>query len=110
MASPQLENGYTQVANEILEALVKINLSPYESRVLWFIIRKTYGWHKTTDWISLSQITTGTAIAKPNVCRTIKWLSSRNIITRPDSRHVGFQKDYTKWSDRKLSVETIKVI
>jgi len=110
MASPQLENGYTKVANEILEALVKINLSPYQSRVLWFIIRKTYGWHKKTDWISLSQIAEGTGIAKPNVCRTIKWLTIKNLIIRPDSRHVGFQKDYTKWTDKKLSVPIMSVI
>lgn len=110
MANPQLEDGYTRIANEILDALVKINLSPYESRVLWFIIRKTYGWHKKTDWISLSQITMGTGIAKPNVCRTIKSLTSRNLIIRPDSRHVGFQKDYTKWIDKKLSVAIMRVI
>ena len=97
MASPQLEDGYTMFANEILEALARINLSPYQSRVLWFIIRKTYGWHKKTDWISLSQIVDWTGIAKPNVCRTIKSLRRRNLIIRPDSNHVGFQKDYWKW-------------
>jgi phage replication O-like protein O len=110
MASPQLENGYTPVANEILEALVKINISPYESRVLWFVIRKTYGWHKKTDWISLSQIVEGTGIAKPNVCRTIKSLTGKNIIVRPDSKHVGLQKDYEKWVVKKVSVPIMSVI
>jgi phage replication O-like protein O len=110
MASPQLENGYTMVANEILEALAKIKLSPNESRILWLIIRKTYGWHKKTDWISLSQIVEGTGIAKPNVCRTLKSLTSRNIIVRPDRKYVGFQKDYTKWTCKKLSVPIMSVI
>ena len=58
MANPQLENGYTKVANEILDALVKIRLSPNESRLLWFIIHKTYGWHKKTDRISISHVVT----------------------------------------------------
>ena len=97
MASPQLEDGYTMMANEILDEIVKINLSPYETRVLWFIIRKTYGWHKKTDWIALSQIIEGTGIKKPHVCRTIKSLRRRNLIIRPDSKHAGFQKDHTKW-------------
>jgi len=101
MASPQLENGYTRVANEILEALVKINLSSYESRVLWFVIRKTYGWHKKSDWIALSQIVDGTGIDKRNVWRTIKSLERRNLIVRPGPRHIGFQKDYNLWVAKK---------
>jgi phage replication O-like protein O len=109
MASPQLENGYTQIAHEILEAFAKINLSPYESRLAWFVIRKTYGWHKKTDWIALSQIVEGTGIDKRNVWRTIKSLERRNIIIRPDPRHIGFQKDYTLWVDRKRSPARQKV-
>jgi hypothetical protein len=52
-ANPQLENGYTQIANELIEALARFNLSPYESRLLWYIARKTYGYQKKTDAISL---------------------------------------------------------
>jgi hypothetical protein len=32
MVSPQTEDGYTGISNEIIEALYKINLLPYESR------------------------------------------------------------------------------
>ena len=55
MANPQAENGYTPIANEIVEALYRVNLSAYESRVLWYLCRKIYGWSKKTDWIALSQ-------------------------------------------------------
>ncbi len=34
MARPQKENGFTPIANEILVALCKVNLSPYESRIV----------------------------------------------------------------------------
>ena len=97
MANPQLEDGFTMVANEIIEALARINLCAYESRVLWFIIRKTYGWHKKNDWIALSQIVDSTGILKPNVSRTLKSLKARNIIIRDKNRRVGVQKDYEKW-------------
>ncbi len=97
MANPQLEDGFTMVANEIIEALARINLCAYESRVLWFIIRKTYGWHKKIDWIALSQIVDSTGILKPNVSRTLKSLKARNIIIRDKNRRVGLQKDYEKW-------------
>ena len=55
MANPQIEDGYTKIANELLEAFSKHNFSAYETRVLMAIIRKTYGWNKKSDFISVSQ-------------------------------------------------------
>ena len=100
MASPQVENGYTHIANELLEALAKINLCAYERRVLLVIVRKTYGWHKSNDWISLSQLAMGTGIRKAHVCRTINSLKARNIIRKGKNKHVGLQKDYEKWVNK----------
>lgn len=96
---------FTKIPNEILEALAKIRLGSYETRLLLFIIRKTYGWHKKTDWIALSQLSEGTGISKPNVCRTIRSLVARNIIVRGRNKHVGLQTIYEKW----LSKETISL-
>jgi hypothetical protein len=46
MANPQIEYGYTAIANDIAEALMKINLSAYESRVLWFVFARHMGGEK----------------------------------------------------------------
>ena len=105
MANPQTEDGYTQISNEVLEAIATINLSPYESRVLWFVIRKTYGWHKKIDLIPLSQITDGTGIAKSHASRALKSLISKQIVTRLGNKQIGFQKDYDLWETQKLPVE-----
>ncbi|MFC1962280.1 replication protein [Chloroflexota bacterium] len=94
--------GFTKIPNRLIEALARINLNAYESRVIWFIIRKTYGWHKDTDWISLSQLSEGTLIKKSNISRTIKSLVKRNIVTRPDSRHIGLQEEYFHWLDKDM--------
>ncbi len=96
MANPQPEDGHIDIANGIAEALCRTSLSSYESRVLWFIFRKTYGWHKESDNIPLSQICAASGIAKPNVIRTLKSLDRRRIITR-QGRLIGFQKDYDLW-------------
>jgi phage replication O-like protein O len=107
------ETGFTKVPHGILEALARICLGSYEMRVVLFVIRKTYGWHKEVDWISLSQISEGTGIAKSNVSRTIKSLALKNIIIRPDSRHLGLQEDYLLWCDRlsdRVSKEIMEVI
>ena len=72
MASPQKENGYTPIANEILEELVKIDLLGAEFRVLFFIIRKTYGYHKKQDRISFTQFEKCTGISRPTINKTLK--------------------------------------
>jgi phage replication O-like protein O len=103
MAKPQIENGYTPIANEIAEALCQVKLSPNEWRILWAIWRKTYGWHKKNDHISLTQLSKLTKINKYNVSRTLKRLKERNIITRSNGT-IGFQKDYEQWQlSEKLS-------
>lgn len=101
MACPQKENGYTSIATEIVDALVKIKLSGYEYRILFVIFRKTYGWQKKEDWISLSQFVQATNISRPHVCRALRMLIGQNIITKGGTRdqpRYAFQKNYDKWS------------
>ena len=108
MASPQIENGYTRISNELLKALYKTNFSSYQRRVFDCILYKTYGYHKKADFISISQIVQETGIYKSNVSRAIKELKSRNIIARIGNK-LFIQKDYEQW--KKLSNQiTPKVI
>ena len=110
MANPQAEDGFTPIANEIVEALCRVNLSSYESRTLWYLFRKTYGWSKKTDWIALSQFSTDMGLDRRLVYRALHALSSKKMIViyKDDTGHVsyGFQKDYEKWqvSSRKMTV------
>jgi phage replication O-like protein O len=101
----RLEREFLQAPNSLFEHLANTYLSPYESKVINFIIRKTFGWNKVEDWISLSQIEEATGIAKPNVSRTLNSLKRRNIIRRPNSKHLGLQPDYSLWlKDRSVTV------
>ena len=100
MASPQAENGHVDISNEIVEILARQILSPNEWRCLMVILRKTWGWHKKTDWISLSQFVLMTGMKKPNVCMALSKLTTKNIIIRTDNdkgKSYRFQKDYEKW-------------
>ena len=96
MAKPQLENGYTQIANELLEQLAKLYLSPNQWQIVLFVIRKTYGYKKTTDYISNSQIVAGTGLGKTVVSRCLGKLARQNIINR-HKKQVGLQKNYELW-------------
>jgi len=114
MANPQIENGYTKIAHELLEAIYKMPLSDYEHRVLWFIIRKTYGYDKKTDWIAQRQIVDGTGIYKSHVSRTIKKLLGKKVITK-DRKQIGVQKDFDLWqlpkqvTHKKLPIQVTEV-
>ena len=97
---PQLENGFTQIANEIMEALIKYRIPGEQMQCLLFIIRKTYGWNKKEDSIALSQFVEATGINKPCICRAIKGLIDKNLIIKKDNRAVTryqFNKKYKTW-------------
>ena len=100
MANPQKENGYTPIANEILEALCQWNFSAYEFRIISFLLRKTYGFHKKEERITLAEFSAVTKIQRSHVCRTLKLLQKQNIITKGGTGSAPsykLQKDYEKW-------------
>src|SRR3990167_5307023 len=96
MANPQKENGLTPIANEILEALVKLRLPPSEKDLLFFIIRKTYGYHKKEDRISLTQFEKGTGLSRPTVVKALKNLLSREMVVKVGLL-LRFNKDHETW-------------
>jgi phage replication O-like protein O len=98
MARPQLENGHTQIANEILDHLMTLHLPPNQWQIVICIIRKTYGYHKKTDYIANAQIIEATNLGKTVVSRAINELVYREIITK-NGKYLGFQKDWEKWKE-----------
>jgi len=97
-ASPQVEDGHIRIAYKISEAIMKTNFSAYQTRVLWVIWRKTYGWRKKEDHISVSQFVCMTGINQGHVSRTLNELKKRNIINR-EGRKISFNKNYLQWID-----------
>ena len=80
--TPQTEDGFTRIANELMDALARTRIPGEARQVLDAIIRKTYGWRKTSDDISLSQFMLITGLSKPTICKAIKKLISMNIIVK----------------------------
>jgi phage replication O-like protein O len=97
MADVQVDDGYTKIANELLEMFTKVNLSSYEFRVVMAIMRKTYGFSKKEDYISLSQLEDITGIKSCHICRTLKKLKFKNMIIS-NGHLTGIQKDYDLWA------------
>lgn len=78
--NPQKEDGYMAIANEIMEALCRAYIPARERQCLDFILRKTYGWDKKEDDISLSQFKDGTGLPIRKVRDCLKSLISKNLI------------------------------
>lgn len=72
---------YTPIPNVILDEWMK-HLSLIQFKVLIAICRKTFGWHKARDRISLTQLTEMTGCSRDKVSEALKWLCSKNIITK----------------------------
>lgn len=100
MANPQVEEGYTKIANAILDALTRIRIPGESMQILLTVLRKTFGFNKKEDIISLSQFNLYTGIAKPSIIRGIKQLESMNLIYKNVNRNgrtYCINKDYSTW-------------
>ena len=100
MANPQKENGFTAISNELVDAFQRLHLSGNQWRLLWTIMRFTYGWNKKTDYISLTTFEKCTGLNRWNFKQYLDDLFHREIIIRDNSGYIikyGLQKDYTKW-------------
>ncbi len=109
-ASPQAEDGHIDIAHEIAEAFYRLQLSGNQWRLLWVILRQSYGWKKRQDKISFTFFESKTGIDRRNIGRELKELVSRHIIVKNDNSYIvsyGLQKDYSQWIYKPLSKMTI---
>ena len=111
MASPQKENGFTAISNELIDEFQRLHLSGNQWKLLWTIMRFTYGWNKKTDYISLTTFEKCTGLNRWNFKQYLDDLFHREIIIRDNSGYIikyGLQKDYTKWKTSIKNNTSIK--
>ena len=103
MANPQIENGYTAVANEILDNLYKFSLNGTELKVISCIFRYTFGFHRKSHKLSASFIARWGNCDLRAVKRALKKLQQDRIIICINSEQRGvtaelmFNKNYEQW-------------
>jgi len=101
--NPQLENGYTKIANELLEGIMLCKLSREELLLTMAIIRQTYGWGKKMEAISISTFEKLTSLNRRNVVRGINSLLERGLIERVSGAKMKFGKPVYKYEIMKKS-------
>jgi len=78
------EDGYTRIANLILEAIPLARLSRVQTGICLFLWRRTYGWNRNEDAISLAEFAAACGSSRAYISRQLAALVGKNIIQRRD--------------------------
>jgi phage replication O-like protein O len=97
-ASPQLEDGFFRVANELGEAFARTRLAGQECQIVWAVLRKTFGYGKKSDRISYGQISKMTLIPRTRVILLVKRLVHKNVLGH--SPNIGTRTPATLWINK----------
>jgi phage replication O-like protein O len=98
--SPQVEDGHTRIANELLEQIIKFDFSKRQLKVVLFVIRKTYGYNKKTDQMSISQISAGTGLDHSATVKAVAELVALGVVSKQHGQYaqvIGLNKQYKDW-------------
>lgn len=103
MSSPQTENGYSKIANEILEQIYRLKLNGSQFRIILVIWRFTYGFSRKEHELSEGYIAKAAGINRKQVSRELRGLIDYKIVTvisestPTTSRVIAFNKNYDTW-------------
>lgn len=84
---------YTQTPNDLFDHWLP-HLKEGELKVLLVIMRKTFGWHKIRDRISISQLMKLTGMARSSVVNSIKSLEQKGVIHKDTTGENGSEETY----------------
>ena len=103
MASPQIEHGYTRIAHELLEAVSKKVVDPNHLRIMLFIMRLTYGFHKKVTITYYKSLATQLNFTEDEIKTLLTQMEFLGLILYTydkDSKQcvVGIEKDHDQWT------------
>lgn len=78
----QLEDGFTRIANELLDAIMKAPLTSREARVLRAVERATFGWGRKSKWLAASVLGEMTGMTRQNASRALNSLLRKRVLIR----------------------------
>lgn len=76
------EDGYTRIADLLLEALAMAKLNGVQKGICLFLWRRTYGWDQKEDQISLKEFAQACDTSEPYISRQLKQLIQWKVIIR----------------------------
>ena len=106
------EDGFTRIANLILEALSMVRINNTQTGICLFLLRRTYGWNRSEDAISLGDFAAACGTSKTYVSRQLADLLQKNIIRRvsyePGKTPVyAFCTNIAEWDSECINLQAL---
>lgn len=95
-------SSFTRIPNSIID---ESGLNPYQYQLFSIIVRKTDGWCKAEDGISLSQFEKLVTFKKPKIISTLKELAELGLITK--EKHYNEDKKQYSYSTYRISKRVV---
>lgn len=97
--APDVDDGYTKVANDLLEALYRAKFhSGNAYRVILWVIRNSYGWRQTwTRPVGITTLSMEIDMSKSSVHLAIQVLIENNVLKRDDQGRLSINKRWKTW-------------
>ena len=115
----QLEDGFTRIADQILEEIPKYKLNGTQFRILMVVWRYTYGFSRKDHELSLTFFDKATGLGKTQIDRELKNLIDYDVLkvtqesTYTQSRKLGFNKNFDQWkigNSQQKEVQSAKTL
>ncbi|QJQ93938.1 MULTISPECIES: replication protein [Halomonadaceae] len=94
-----MEDGFTRIANELLEGIIGAPLTDRERRVVLAIVRLTYGWNRKAGRIYAEDVSEITNLHESRCSKVISELVRRKVIFRQGGSRspITLNKDMGQW-------------
>lgn len=109
MANVQAENGYTKIANELLEIVMQQKFNGTQFKIIMALWRFTYGFNRKKHEMSLSFLSKATGLHKQRIKNDLDKLIEQKVIlvvsesSFTSSRELSFNKNYDEWTCLQLA-------
>ena len=97
---------FVRLPTELLDALIHARLTGSQWRVLLWVLRYTYGWHRPWTLFTWYRIAQEICMDRPTVYRAGKTLLRANVLTC-DGGRLAIQMDYGQWGNDHLEREPV---
>jgi len=106
------EDGYTRIANLILEALSLVRINNTQTGICLFLLRRTFGWNRSQDAVSLGDFAAACGTSKTYISRQLADLLRKKIIRRlayePGKTPVyGFCTNIDEWDASCINLQAL---
>ncbi len=101
---PQLEQGYTRIANTLLKGILQYPFRGGELRLVLAVIRLTYGWGRKEAVLKIRELAQVSGLSQRHAKRLIKNLARDQVLIRQPINRVkvviGLNKEFSTWLHR----------